>query len=56
MVPVNPDLLCFTKYIQQDNRAVFTIVCPEDGLQSLKGAVHNGNGAASFEQVLFGLE
>ena len=54
VIPVDPDLLGFTQDIQQDNRALFAIVCLEDGLQPLQGAVHNGDGLAGFEQGFFG--
>jgi len=56
MIPVDRDLLDLAKDIQQDDRALFAIVYLEDGLQPVQGAVHNGNGVASLEEVLFGTE
>ena len=56
MIPVDRDLLDLAKDVQQDNRALFAIVYLEDGLQPVQGAVHNGNGGAGLEEVLFGIE
>ena len=42
MMPVDRDVLELAEEFQQDNRALFAIVYLEDGLQTLQGAVHNG--------------